>query len=259
MTSRLAVLAYGSTCYLLFLATFVYATLFVGGLLVPRTVDAGGPATAPLIAALVNVALLGLFAVQHTIMARPWFKARWTRVVSPAAERSTFVLATCLCFGLLFWQWRPIEGVVWDVAHPAGRAALWATFALGMSTVLVSTFLIDHFELFGLRQAVEHFLGRPARRPEFQARSLYRLVRHPLMLGFLVAFWSAPTMTTGHLLFAGVVTAYVVVAVRIEERDLVRAHGDSYRAYQRSVPMLLPWPRPRAASPAPAAPAAARV
>lgn len=255
MIGRLSVLLYGSTCYLLFLATFVYATLFVGGLLVPRTVDAGGAATPPLAAALIDVALLGLFAVQHTIMARPGFKARWTRIIPAAAERSTFVLATCVCFGLLFWQWRPIDGVVWDVAHPAGRAALWITFALGMGTVLLSTFLIDHFELFGLRQAVEHYLRRPARRPSFQLRSLYRWVRHPLMLGFLVAFWSAPTMTTGHLLFAGVVTAYVLVAVRVEERDLVRVHGDAYRAYQREVPMLLPWRRPRAEVVVAAAPA----
>ncbi len=248
MIGRTAALLYGASCYLLFLATFVYATLFVGGLLVPRTVDAGGPQSALLPALLVNVALLGLFAVQHNVMARPWFKARWTRIVPQPVERSTFVLATCLVFGLLFWQWRPIGGVVWEVTSVAGQAVLWTLFAAGMAVVLISTFLIDHFELFGLKQVIVHFRGRPIAKPDFKLKSFYRLVRHPLMLGFLVAFWSTPRMTVGHLVFSSVVTAWVLIAIRIEERDLVAAHGEDYRAYQRSVPMLLPWPRPRPAA-----------
>jgi protein-S-isoprenylcysteine O-methyltransferase Ste14 len=238
---RALVLSYGVVVYGLFLATFLYAIGFVSGALVPKGMNDGAAPASVLSAILVNAGILALFAIQHTIMARPAFKARWTRVIPAAAERSTFVLATCAILGLLFWQWQPLDGVVWHLTG-APAVALWAVAALGWGLVLVATFLIDHFDLFGLRQVVLHARGIRYTHPEFQERWLYKLVRHPLLLGFLIAFWSTPHMTWGHLLFAGVTTLYIfILGTVVEERDLVSEHGDAYRAYQRRVPKLIPF------------------
>jgi protein-S-isoprenylcysteine O-methyltransferase Ste14 len=247
---RTLILLYGLIAYACFLVTFLYAIGFVGNLLVPKSIDSG--AEGPIgLAILVNVALLGLFGVQHSIMARPEFKARWTKIIPKAAERSTFVLLTCIILGLTYWQWRPITSVVWDVEAPALRTALIGLSWLGWLIVLYATFLIDHFDLFGVRQVILHYRGILYTHRPFAERSLYRLVRHPLMLGFLVAFWATPTMTMGHLLFAGVVTAYVLVALQLEERDLVRQLGDDYVRYQQRTSMILPLPKRPAADPAP--------
>jgi len=240
---RFAILLYGVAVYLLFLATFLHAIFFVEGLLVPRTLSAGGTLGSTSTALLVDLALLSLFAVQHNIMARPAFKARWTRIVHPAIERSTFVLATVVILNALIWFWRPLPAVVWDVGGAAAnvlRALSWA----GWGLVLVATFVIDHFDLFGLKQVIRHFRGREPRKPVFQVRSLYRWTRHPLYLGFFIAFWCTPVMTAGHLLFAGVVTTWVLLTVSLfEERDLVAEHGEAYLEYRRSVPMILPRSR----------------
>lgn len=246
--ARAASLVYGAGIYAGFLATFLYAIAFVSGVLVPTDVNGGRPATLTE-ALLVNGGILALFALQHTIMARRSFKARWTEIVPVHLERSTFVLVTCLILGTLFWQWRALPGVVWHV-EGAAAVALWTLSGLGWATVLVATFLIDHFELFGLRQTVLYALGRDHTQPRFVERSLYKLVRHPLMLGFLVAFWATPHMTTGHLVFAITTTAYILVAIQIEERDLVGLHGDQYREYRKQVGMIIPWPK-RAAPPSP--------
>ena len=237
--SRVAILVYGVTAYLFFLAVFLYTIGFVGGFVVPKHIENGLPAD-PLSAVLVDVVLLALFAIQHTIMARPAFKRWWTQIVPPAAERSTFVLFASALLALIVWQWRPLPGVVWQVTNPIGIATLHAVYFLGWAIVLYATFLIDHFELFGLRQSVGHAFGWRTEPVQFTERSLYRVVRHPLMLGFLVAFWSAPVMSPGRLLFAGVITAWVLVAIRIEESTLVEIHGDSYERYRRRVPALLP-------------------
>lgn len=239
--SRVIALLYSAACYALFLAVFLYAIGFVAGVAVPKDIDDG--VAGPLLpAVLVNTVLLLVFAFQHSVMARPGFKRVWTRIVPPVAERSTFVLATCIALVLLFWQWRPLPALVWHVDEPAVRVALYAFAAIGWLLVLTSTFLINHFDLFGLRQAWRH--GKPALDEPFVTRAFYRIVRHPIMLGFLIAFWSAPDMSVGRLLFALATTGYILVAVKyLEERDLVRAFGDRYRDYQRSVPMLLPWPK----------------
>lgn len=243
---RLAVLAYGSLVYLLFLGTFTYAALWVERVLVPTNLNTGVQGSVQT-ALLVNVGLLCTFAVQHNIMARSWFKRRWTRIVPPAAERSTFVLATSLLLCAMFVLWRPIETVVWELDGPVALALTGLSWA-GFGLVLLATFLIDHFELFGLKQVVQHFRGVEPKPAEFQERSLYRYTRHPLYLGFFLAFWSTPTMTLGHLLFAGVVTTWVLLTVRfLEERDLVAEHGQAYRDYQQRVPMILPRPKRRQA------------
>ncbi len=187
-----------------------------------------------------KLGLMGLFGVQHSIMARPEFKQRWTKIIPKELERTTFVFATCVVFGLLFAIWQPLTGLVWNVESPVLRGMIWIAFVAGWGVVLYSTFLIDHFELFGLKQSMAMAFNREFRSAEFKERSLYRFVRHPLMLGFMIAFWAAPTMTVGRLTFAVVVTTYVLVALQLEERDLVRAHGEAYRRYQRRVPMLLP-------------------
>ena len=245
--SRITAFAYGLAAYAVFFATFLYSITFVGAFAVPRTVDAGGPQAGTVEALLVNGALLLLFAVQHSVMARQEFKRRWTRVVPQSVERSTYVLLSSLVLALLFWQWRPMPAVVWDVEAAWARGAIWTIFALGWLLVLASTFMISHFDLFGLRQVWLRLRELPYRPIEFQLSFLYRFVRHPLLLGFLIAFWAAPTMTVGHLLFAVATTGYILVGVKLEERDLAQAHGEAYEAYRRTTPMLVPLPG-RAAS-----------
>lgn len=240
--TRILTLAYGALSYMLFLFTFLYAIGFVGNMMVPKSLDS--PATDPWLTALIiNLGLLSLFAVQHSVMARPGFKRLLTRVIAPEAERSTYVLASSLALILLFWQWRPLGGVVWDVQNEVGRAVLYAGFAFGWMLVLVSTFVINHFDLFGLRQTWTAFRGQPQAPVGFATPVLYRIVRHPLYVGWLFAFWCTPTMTLAHLLFAVTTTVYILVAIQLEERDLMRTHPE-YAAYRRLVPMIVPnWPR----------------
>lgn len=240
---RTLTLGYGAACYLVFLVVFLYAIGFVGDLVVPRSIDHGVHASLTE-ALVVNVALLGLFAVQHSVMARPGFKRWWTRLVPPPVERSTYVLLSSLVLALLFWQWRTIPAVVWDVGWRPGQVSLWTLFALGWVTVLVSTFLINHFDLFGLRQVYLAARGRPYTHLGFHTSLFYRAIRHPIMLGFIVAFWAIPTMTAGHLLFAAATTGYILIAIRLEERDLAAELGDPYREYRARVPMLVPGLRP---------------
>ncbi len=238
--SRTSVLVYGVLVYAFFLGTFLYAIGFVSDLLVPKGVSDGVPV--PLGQALpLDLALLGLFGVQHTIMARQWFKAAITRLIPPAIERSTFVLCTNLILCLAFWQWRPVEGVAWNLGDGLVATGLHALAVAGWMLVLWATFLIDHFDLFGLRQVVRYFRGQPFAEPEFVERWMYRVVRHPLMLGFLVAFWATPVMSASRLLFCVVTTLYVMVGLRIEERTLVAMHGEEYLDYRRRVPGLIPW------------------
>jgi len=239
---RLACFGYGVVSYLLFLATFLYAIAFVGGFVVPHRLD--GPLESSLPAALaIDTLLLTVFAVQHSVMARRWFKDWWTQVVPWTIERSTYVLFASLALLLLFWQWRPIGLAIWTVEHPAARAVLWTLFAAGWGTVLVVTFLINHFDLFGLRQVWLPLVGRPYTPIAFRTPWPYRFVRHPLYAGFLLAFWMTPTMTFAHLVFAAATTAYIVLAIQFEERDLVHQHGATYDAYRRVVPMLVPGRR----------------
>jgi protein-S-isoprenylcysteine O-methyltransferase Ste14 len=240
--NRILAVAYGVASYLLFLASFLYAVGFVGDLLVPKSIDSG-PTDAPPASLLVDTLLLLLFAVPHSVMARPAFKRWWTRFVPLPVERSTYVLVSSLTLGFLFWQWRPIPPVLWQVANPVGRWLVHAVFGCGWAIVLVSTFLIDHFDLFGLRQVYLFASRREYTPPAFKTSGLYRFVRHPIMAGFLLAFWATPWMTVGHLLFAVATTAYILIALRLEERDLVAFHGETYRVYQRHAGMLLPIPR----------------
>ena len=237
--SRAAILVYGVASYVFFLAVFTYTIGFVGGFIVPKHIENGLPEE-PLRAVLVDVVLLALFAIQHTVMARPAFKRWWTQIIPPAAERSTFVLCASALLALIVWQWRPLPGVVWRVESPVGVAVLHGLYFLGWGIVLYATVLIDHFELFGVRQTIGHALGHSTEPPQFTERSLYRVVRHPLMLGFLIAFWAAPVMSPGRLLFAGLITAWVLIAIRIEEATLVELHGEQYEGYRRRVPALLP-------------------
>ncbi len=237
---RHLIFGYGLVAYGFFLAAFLYAIGFLTVGLVPKSIDTG-PAVPLWEAILVNSLLLGAFAVQHTIMARPAFKRWWTQIIPPAMERSTFVLAASLLLLLLFWQWRPIPGMLWQVEHPVGWTLLTGISLLGWATVLYTSFLIDHFDLFGLRQVFLNWRGQPYTHPRFIERSLYRVIRHPLMAGFLVAFWFTPTMTYGHLLFAGLTTAYIFIGVAFEERDLVRALGPQYLDYRARTPMLCPY------------------
>jgi methanethiol S-methyltransferase len=236
-------LIYGVVVYLIFLATFLGAVAFVGGFLLPNLLD--GPSRDPLPLALsIDCGLLTVFALQHSVMARKWFKERWTQLIPWAIERSTYVLCASLALLLLLWQWRPIGIDIWNVADPRARMAIYAFSAFGWATVLAMTFYINHFDLFGLRQVWLPVVGRAYVPLSFRTPIPYRLVRHPLYLGFIVAFWMTPHMTLAHLLFAVATTAYIVIAIQFEERDLVSEHGASYEAYRRRVPMLLPRRRP---------------
>jgi protein-S-isoprenylcysteine O-methyltransferase Ste14 len=234
--------AYGVASYVLFFVTFLYLVCFIGNIGVPKSIDSG--AAGPVgVAILVNFLLVALFGVQHSIMARPWFKAWWTRFVPKPIERSTFVLITSVILIVTYWLWRPIPGVVWDVELPAARAALYALFFLGWGLMLYASFLIDHFDLFGVRQVYLHLRRQKYTHSPFATPPLYKVVRNPLMLGVLIALWATPTMTYGHLLFAALMSAYIFVGIAFEERDLLRFLGEDYRRYRERTPMILPWPR----------------
>ncbi len=237
----LASLLYGLAGYALFLGTILYAIAFVGNLPVPKTIDSGVPgALVPSI--IVNVLLLCLFAVQHSVMARPKFKRWWTRFVPKPVERTTYVIFASLTLALLYWQWQPIPQSVWSVTEASGVVALQAIFWTGWAIVFLSTFLISHFELFGLTQVYARLRGQTLPPPVFKSPFLYKRVRHPLYLGFLLAFWATPSMTVGHLLFAVATTAYIFIGIFLEERDLVGLFGDQYRRYREQVSMLIPLP-----------------
>lgn len=238
-TQRVAVLFYGVVSYAIFFATFCYTAGFVGNFLVPKSMDAA-PSVSFWIALAINAALLGLFAVQHSLMARPFFKRWLARFVPEAAERSTYVLASSLALIALFAFWQPMGGIIWDVQHPVGVALLHGGFAFGWLLVLVASFLINHFDLFGLRQVWKFFRGVPYRPLKFVTPGPYKLVRHPLYVGWLCAFWFTPTMTAAHLVFALATSAYILIAIQFEERDLADIHGDDYLEYRRKTPMLIP-------------------
>jgi protein-S-isoprenylcysteine O-methyltransferase Ste14 len=238
MIPRVAALIYGAVSYLIFLCSFLYVVACVGNYLVPKSMDVG-PERGPALSVLIDLTLLSLFAVQHSVMARPAFKRWWTTIIPASCERSTYVLISSVLLILLFWQWRPVVTTIWRVeGWPA--TLLTSIYWIGWLTALASTFMIDHFELFGLRQVFASLRGIAARVPAFKTPLLYRFVRHPLLLGFLLAFWATPHMTAGHLLFAIVTTAYILVGARLEERDLVAQFGARYERYRRRVPMLLP-------------------
>jgi methanethiol S-methyltransferase len=238
--TRFIAFLYGLVSYLIFFASFLYAIGFVEGFLVPKTIDSGA-STSLTEALIVNLLLMSLFAIQHSVMARPQFKQVWTRLVPKSVERSTYVLFASLALALLCWQWRPMPTVVWNVENHNIAVALIGLSLVGWLIVLTSTFLINHFELFGLHQVANNLTGRPMPAPRFRTPLYYKFVRHPIYLGFVIAFWAAPTMTLGHLLFAAVTTAYILVGILLEERDLVDVFGDEYLHYRDRVSMLLPW------------------
>ncbi|KAB7740379.1 isoprenylcysteine carboxylmethyltransferase family protein [Parvibaculum sedimenti] len=246
---RFLQMLYAVGAYALFLVVFLYSIGFVGNFLVPKSIDGGEPAT--LLSSLaIDASLLGLFAIQHSVMARPAFKRWWTRIVPVGIERSTYVVATSLAMALLFWQWRPLEATIWALDGLPAQLVL-GTCLLGWVVVLISTFMLSHFELFGLTQAYAAFSGRAVRSAMFHTPMLYGLVRHPIMLGFIIAFWAAPIMTLGHLVFAAATTLYILIALQLEEADLIANFGDTYRDYRRRVPMLVPSTRRRGSAPEP--------
>lgn len=233
---------FGVVSYLVFFATFLYSIGFVGNVLVPKSIDSGEPGSLTT-ALLVNSGLLALFAIQHSVMARLKFKEWWTRIVPSAIERSIYVLLTSLLLILMYWQWQPMTSVIWSIQNEIAAYAVWGIYFLGWAVVLVSTFLINHFELFGLAQVYRYFSDAEFKHSEFRMPFLYGLVRHPIMLGFIIAFWAAPTMTAGRLLFAVATTAYILIALHFEEKDLVEMHGEEYQEYQQSVSMIIPLPK----------------
>ena len=239
MLSRISVFVYGAASYAVFLATFLYACGFVGNLVVPKSIDSG--ATMPFaVALMIDAALLAAFALQHSIMARPPFKRMLTRVIPEPAERSTYVLASSLALIAMFVYWQPLGGVVWSTENPVLSAMLYTGFAAGWLIVLLSTFMINHFDLFGLRQVWLYLMGKPYTHLPFKTPIFYRYVRHPLYFGWLLAFWMTPVMTAAHLFFAIMTTSYILIAIQFEERDLIAMHGDRYRRYRGQVPMIIP-------------------
>ena len=242
---RILAFVYGAVSYVVFFVTFLYAIGFVGNLVVPKSIDSGAPAPFSIQALLIDAVLLGLFAVQHSVMARPGFKRWWTRYVPEPVERSTYVLLASLALILLFWQWRPLTDAVWSVENTAGRYILWALFFVGWALVLLSTFLINHFDLFGLRQVYLYQRGREYTHLGFRTVFLYKVIRHPIMLGFIIAFWAVPRMTVGHLVFSVATTAYILIALQLEERDMTNIHGKAYEEYRQQVSMLVPLPKKR--------------
>lgn len=248
--SRAATLIFSIICYAIFFATFLYLIVFVGDFTFATITVDSGPEAPPAVAAIIDILLISLFGLQHSVMARPTFKAWWTKIVPPPIERSVFVLAASIALMILFLGWRPIDAIVWNVTNPILKDLIWILFWAGWLTVLVSTFLINHFELFGLQQAWLHVRGREAARPELRQPGFYRWVAHPLYSGFFLAFWAAPEMTAGHLLLAAGVSIYMLIAIRYEERDLTDFFGDEYRRYRSGVGMLTPrFRRPRRESP----------
>jgi protein-S-isoprenylcysteine O-methyltransferase Ste14 len=242
MMTRVVALIYGIAAYAAFFVTFLYLIGFVGNVVVPKSINSGASGST-WGALLNNIFFIGLFGIQHTVMARPAFKERWTKIVPRPVERSTYVLITSLLLCLIVWRWQPMTGVVWEIENSIAATALWCASIVGWGMVLYSTFLIDHFDLFGLRQVYLYARGRAYTHPQFAVASLYKYVRHPLLLGFLIAFWSTPRMTLGHLVFCVATTVYLLVGVQFEERDLARFHGEAYEDYRRRVPMLIPSPR----------------
>ena len=240
--SKIFAFLFGIVAYLAFFVTILYAMGFVAGFAVPKSIDTG-PETPPIEALVVNLLLMSLFAIQHSLMARKWFKEWWTQYVPKSVERSAYVLLASLCLLLLFWQWRPMPAIVWQIKNPDVAVAVAAVSLVGWVIVFTSTFLINHFELFGLRQVTANLAGREIPAARFRTPLYYKFVRHPLYLGFIIAFWATPDMSVGHLLFAAVTTLYIFVGIFLEERDLVGLFGDQYRRYRKQVSMLIPWRR----------------